>query len=126
MTIEEWFLLIKEQKILSLLSLLALAMIVDFLSGLIAAKITKTITSKIGINGILRKLASMMLLVFFIPVATIIPNHSGSALLYVLYLGYLLMEIQSIFENYQNMGIDTTIFASFIEKFTALLKQIFK
>lgn len=126
MTIEEWFLLIKEQKILSLLSLLALAMIVDFLSGLIAAKITKTITSKIGINGILRKLASMMLLVFFIPVATIIPNHSGSALLYVLYLGYLLMEIQSIFENYQKMGIDTTIFASFIEKFTALLKQIFK
>ncbi|HIY58118.1 MAG TPA: phage holin family protein [Candidatus Tetragenococcus pullicola] len=125
MSLQEVFLLIKEQKILFLLSLLSIAMVIDFLSGLIAAKITNTITSKIGINGILRKVASIMLLVFFIPVAMIIPNHSGLALVYILYLGYLLMEIQSILENYQKMGIDIHIFNSFLEKLITAFQHFF-
>lgn len=113
--IDEWIDQLKEQRILYLLSILAGAMIVDFFSGIIAAKIKQEITSKIGINGILRKIASMMLLVFFLPVAFLLPGFTGIMMLYVLYLGYLWLELQSILENYKKMGIDTTPFRHFLE-----------
>ena len=101
MEISQGIQLIQEQKIIYLLSLLSVAMIIDFISGVYAAKLHKEITSKRGINGIIRKVASMILLVFFLPVSLIIPGQTGIALLSVLYLGYLFMEIQSILENYQ-------------------------
>ena len=107
MEISQGIQLIQEQKIIYLLSLLSVAMIIDFISGVYAAKLHKEITSKRGINGIIRKVASMILLVFFLPVSLIIPGQTGIALLSVLYLGYLFMEIQSILENYQKIGIDT-------------------
>ena len=107
MEISQGIQLIQEQKIIYLLSLLSVAMIIDFISGVYAAKLHKEITSKRGINGIIRKVASMILLVCFLPVSLIIPGQTGIALLSVLYLGYLFMEIQSILENYQKIGIDT-------------------
>ena len=107
MEISQGIQLIQEQKIIYLLSLLSVAMIIDFISGVYAAKLHKEITSKRGINGIIRKVASMILLVFFLTVSLIIPGQTGIALLSVLYLGYLFMEIQSILENYQKIGIDT-------------------
>ncbi|HRM23708.1 MAG TPA: phage holin family protein [Enterococcus aquimarinus] len=107
MEISQGIQLIQEQKIIYLLSLLSVAMIIDFISGVYAAKLHKEITSKRGINGIIRKVASMILLVFFLPVSLIIPGQTGIALLSVLYLGYLFMEIQSILENYKKIGIDT-------------------
>ena len=107
MEISQGIQLIQEQKIIYLLSLLSVAMIIDFISGVYAAKLHKEITSKRGINGIIRKVASMILLVFFLPVSLIIPGQTGIVLLSVLYLGYLFMEIQSILENYQKIGIDT-------------------
>lgn len=107
MEISQGIQLIQEQKIIYLLSLLSVAMIIDFISGVYAAKLHKEITSKRGINGIIRKVASIILLVFFLPVSLIIPGQTGIALLSVLYLGYLFMEIQSILENYQKIGIDT-------------------
>lgn len=112
----QWLVLIQEQKILYILSLLSVAMVIDFISGVYAAKIHQEITSKRGINGIIRKIASMILLVFFMPVALIIPGQTGIALLSVLYLGYLFMEIQSILENYQKIGIDTQHFQRILEK----------
>lgn len=112
----QWLVLIQEQKILYILSLLSVAMVIDFISGIYAAKIHREITSKRGINGIIRKIASMILLVFFMPVALIIPGQTGIALLSVLYLGYLFMEIQSILENYQKIGIDTKHFQRILEK----------
>ena len=111
--------LIQEQKIIYLLSLLSVAMIIDFISGVYAAKLHKEITSKRGINGIIRKVASMILLVFFLPVSLIIPGQTGIALLSVLYLGYLFMEIQSILENYQKIGIDT----HYLQKILTKLKE---
>ncbi|MHC5267852.1 phage holin family protein [Enterococcus sp. LJL98] len=107
MEFTHWITALQEQKILYILSLLSIAMVIDFASGTYAAKLNQEITSKKGINGIIRKIASMILLVFFLPVAFIIPGQAGLALLSVLYLGYLLMEIQSILENYQKIGIDT-------------------
>lgn len=116
MEIKQGIELIQEQKILYILSLLSIAMVIDFVSGIYAAKLHQEITSKRGINGIIRKIASMILLVFFIPVALIIPGQTGMALLSVLYLGYLLMEIQSILENYQKVGIDTHYFQRMLTK----------
>ena len=119
MEISQGIQLIQEQKIIYLLSLLSVAMIIDFISGVYAAKLHKEISSKRGINGIIRKVASMILLVFFLPVSLIIPGQTGIALLSVLYLGYLFMEIQSILENYQKIGIDT----HYLQKILTKLKE---
>lgn len=105
--------------IFNVVAVLAVAMIFDFFSGMLAATWTKTISSRIGINGIIRKLASMFLLLFFIPVAFILPASTSVAMLWVFYLGYLWLEIESILENYRKLGIDTTIF----KKFLAELKK---
>ena len=119
MEVSQGIQLIQEQKIIYLLSLLSVAMIIDFISGVYAAKLHKEISSKRGINGIIRKVASMILLVFFLPVSLIIPGQTGIALLSVLYLGYLFMEIQSILENYQKIGIDT----HYLQKILTKLKE---
>ena len=94
-----------------ILAMICCAMIIDFLSGVFAAKMNPKIDfqSRIGINGILKKIAALMLLIFFIPLAMTIPGNTGTGLLYVLYFGYLLMEIQSILENYQKIGIDVSV-----------------
>lgn len=85
------------------------AMILDFASGTLAAWVNPDIEfkSKIGINGIIRKIASIVLLVFFIPVSALIPAEIGAATLYTLYLGYLGMEVRSVFENYKKFGFET-------------------
>lgn len=57
----------------------------------------------------------MVLLMFFIPLAPLIPGGAGVGLIYVLYVGYLLMELKSILENYKKMGIGTELFEDFIK-----------
>ncbi|MGX7351762.1 phage holin family protein [Enterococcus canis] len=106
-----------------ILALICLAMIVDFLSGMWVAKRQKCFESGKGINGILRKLASIFLLLFFWPVAHLIPAGAGVALLYTFYLGYLLMEIQSILENYRALGIDIKAFQWFLDQFKTHFKK---
>jgi len=109
----------EDTKILFILGIICIAMAIDFLSGTIAAKINPTIEfkSKAGIDGILRKITSVILLVFFIPVSVLVPNNIGTALLYTLYVGYLIMELQSILENYKKMGGDDSIFQRFVDSF---------
>lgn len=106
-----------DTKAIYVLAVICIAMIIDFLSGTFAAKINPDIKfkSKTGINGILRKIASMVLLMFFIPLAPLIPGGAGVGLIYVLYVGYLLMELKSILENYKKMGIGTELFEDFIK-----------
>lgn len=113
----DWVRMIEEEpRLLFVLMLISVAMLLDLLTGLIAAKLTKQISSKIGINGILRKIASILLLVFFLPVSSLIPFQAGSVLLYAFYLSFLLMELHSIFENYEKMGIKTEIFQTFLQR----------
>lgn len=109
----------QDGQILYILSLIAIAMIIDFFTGTIAAKINPSIdfVSKKGINGILRKLCSMIVMIFFVPVAVLLPNDTGIALLYVTYLGYLLFEVTSVLENLKKMGIDVDLLRNFIEHF---------
>ncbi|MFK4568375.1 phage holin family protein [Enterococcus sp. UD-01] len=113
----EQFLIDADHKALYVLALICVAMVIDFLSGTLAAKINPDIEfkSKVGINGILRKIASMVLLMFFIPLAPLIPGGFGVGLIYVLYLGYLMMELKSILENYEKMGIVTELFEDFLK-----------
>lgn len=109
-----------DSTILFVLTLIALAMIIDFIMGAIGAFINPEVTfnSNTGINGILRKVASLILLIFFIPVSVLIPT-AGTAVLYTLYFGYLLMEATSIIENYKKLGGEAKLF----EKFLSNLKQ---
>ena len=120
---EIFFKRIESSNILYVLSLLGIAMVIDFFSGIIVAFIKNEVTSKIGIHGILRKIASMVLLVFFLPVSYLLPSHSGVLMLYVLYMGYLLLEIQSILENYQKLGIQIEFFVTVLEQLKELLKK---
>ena len=111
MNLFEWlrhFIETEDGKILFILTLIVSAMIIDFLTGTIAAKVNSNITfnSKAGINGILRKLASISIMVFFIPLSVLIPAGAGVALVYTLYIGYLVMELKSIAENLGKMGVD--------------------
>ncbi|MGT2963843.1 phage holin family protein [Streptococcus acidominimus] len=109
----------QDGKIFYILGLIACAMIIDFFTGAIAAKINPDIdfVSKIGINGILRKLCSMIVMIFFVPVAILLPSETGIALLYVMYLGYLLFELTSILENLKKMGLEVRLFKDFLDVF---------
>ena len=66
----------QECRVLFVLALIAIAMVVDFITGTIAAFVNPNIDfkSKAGINGILRKIASMMVLIVFLPVSTLLPK----------------------------------------------------
>ncbi|WAW14735.1 phage holin family protein [Peptostreptococcus equinus] len=108
----------EEDKVLFVLLLIAIAMIVDFVTGTIAAIVRedREFRSKKGINGILRKIASMLLLIFFLPCSMLIPEGMGIALVYTMYIGYLIMEIKSIVENVGKNGTDVTLFQEFIKR----------
>ena len=82
-----------EGKVLYILALICVAMIVDFLVGSLAAWRNPAVrfTSQRGIDGILRKLASILVLVGCIPVSALIPADAGLVALAVLYVGYLMM-----------------------------------
>ena len=108
-----------DSKILFILALICGAMILDFASGTLAAWVNPDIEfkSKMGINGIIRKIASIILLVFFIPVSALVPSEIGVATLYTLYLGYLGMEVRSVFENYKKFGFETGPLQSIVNQF---------
>ncbi len=109
----------QDKELLYILGLIAVAMIFDFWTGFCAAKMNPTIKfeSGKGINGIIRKITSLMLMFFFIPVSVLLPNDTGVALLYTMYLGYLIFEITSVFENAEKMGISVGLFKNFVNNF---------
>lgn len=111
----------ENSQLLYILSLIVIAMIVDFLMGYLGAWMRKEVVSKKGINGILRKVASIVVLVLAIPVAPIIPAGVGTAALYVLYFGYLVLELSSIVENYRKMGANRE--AKLLVEFFGMLTQ---
>lgn len=120
MNLFEWlrqFLETDDSKILFILALINMAMIIDFITGTIAAKVNSNIkfNSKAGINGILRKIVSVIVMVFFIPLSVLVPGDMGVALVYTLYIGYLLLELKSIAENLGKMGVDAEALKSLID-----------
>ena len=106
-----------EGKALYILVLICIAMILDFLLGSFAAWRDPQVkfTSQRGIDGILRKLASILVLVCCIPVSALVPADAGLAALIVLYLGYLFYELASVIENLERLGAPVSGLKRFIE-----------
>lgn len=109
-----------EERILFLLGLILMAMTFDFILGSLGAKYNPSIVfrSKEGINGIVRKLASIALLAYCIPLSAVLPDVVGPTALLVLYFGYLMFELKSILENLDKLGINSDLFKSFINNFS--------
>lgn len=97
-------------KTVYLLALIGLAMSIDFICGVVRARVTKEILSRIGINGILKKMAAMMVLILFFFTSFFLPEGVGVTMTSVLFTGYFLMEVQSILENLEKMGITVDCF----------------
>ena len=107
-----------EGKVIYLLTIICVLMIIDFITGSLAAWRNPKIAfrSQEGINGILRKLCSIIVLVACIPIAPLVPADAGVAALIVLYIGYLIMEFKSILENLGKMGVEITPLTEFLKK----------
>lgn len=107
-----------EGKVIYILTIICVLMIIDFITGSIAAWRNPDIKfrSQEGINGILRKLCSIIVLVACIPIAPLVPADAGVAALIVLYIGYLIMEFKSILENLGKMGVEITPLTEFLNK----------
>lgn len=111
-------------KLIYFLALIMGANLIDFTIGWINAKFNPKIdfSSSKAIFGIARKLLLFILLVYSIPVALLMPEPLGISALYVLYVGYLASEINSILNHFKladdDKGIDPFIdfFKSFFNK----------
>lgn len=106
-----------EGKVIYILAIICVLMIIDFITGSLAAWRNPAIAfrSQEGINGILRKLCSIIVLVACIPIAPLVPADAGVAALIVLYVGYLIMEFKSILENLGKLGVEITPLSEFID-----------
>lgn len=109
--------------VLSLLALIVIMEIFDFLSGTFAAIINPNIEykSKVGINGLLRKMQGIILLTVLIPMSVLLPEQTGVAFLYAIYVGYLILTYKSLVENYGKAKGDTSIFENVTAAFEKLI-----
>ena len=109
--------------VLFLLSLIVIMEIIDFFFGTFAAVINPGIEykSKIGINGLLRKIQGIVLLTVLIPMSILLPEQTGVAFLYTIYVGYLILTFKSLVENYGKAKGDTSIFANVAATFEKLI-----
>lgn len=111
--------------VLFLLGLIVTMEIVDFLSGTFAAMINPDIDyrSKIGINGLIRKIMGIILLTVLIPMSVLLPEQTGVAFLYTIYVGYLILTFKSLVENYGKAKGDTSIFGNVIGALEKLVRN---
>lgn len=111
--------------VLFLLGLIVIMEIIDFVTGTFAAIINPKIEykSKIGINGLLRKISGVFLLLVLIPMSVLLPEQTGVAFLYSIYLGYIVFTFKSLVENYGKMKGETSIFENALETIYRLLEN---
>lgn len=114
-----------EGKAMYVLTVVCVLMIVDFITGTAAAWLNTEIkfNSQAGINGILRKVVSIIALAVCIPIAAMLPDDLGLYTLLALYIGYMLMEFTSIVENLGKMGVPITPLQTFIQNVKEELKE---
>src|SRR6185312_5467227 len=91
----------EDTKIIYVITLIVIANIFDFTIGWVNAKFNPKVefSSSKAIYGIARKMIMIMLVVFFVPVSLLIPQPIGVGALWVLLLGYLFSEINSILNH---------------------------
>lgn len=106
-------------KIVYLLVLILVANVIDWAIGWVNAKFNPNVafSSNKAIYGIARKMVMFMILVYFIPVAMLVPAPIGISALYVLFIGYLLSEINSILSHLKlsKDGDKVDLFADFVD-----------
>ena len=104
-----------EGKALYILAIICALMVLDYITGTVAAWYTGTLQSGRGISGILRKLCSILVLVACIPIAPLVPAEAGTAALIVLYAGYLMCEARSVLENLGKLGVSVSPLSDFLD-----------
>ena len=111
--------------VLYALTLIVSMEIIDFLTGTIAAISNPVIEYKsiISINGLLRKILGVLLLMILIPMSVLLPEKSGFAFLYSIYLGYIVFTFQSLIENYRKLKGNVTLFQPILKAFQRLLEK---
>ena len=111
--------------VLYALSLIVILEIVDFASGTFAAIANPEIEykSKIGINGLIRKILGVLLLMVLIPMSVLLPEKTGFAFLYSIYLGYIAFTFQSLIENHRKLKGNVTLFQPILKAFQRLLEN---
>lgn len=111
--------------ILFLLGLIVSLEIIDFATGTFAAIINPNIEykSKVGINGLIRKVLGVILLTVLIPMSVLLPEQTGVAFLYTIYVGYLILTFRSLVENYGKAKGDTSIFTNVTATFERLINK---
>lgn len=111
--------------ILYALALIVILEIIDFATGTFAAIINPDIEykSKIGINGLLRKVIGVFILLVLIPMSVLLPEKTGFAFLYSIYLGYLVFTFQSLIENYRKMKGYVAIFQPIVKSLQKLIDK---
>ena len=111
--------------VLYALALIVSMEIIDFVTGTIAAILNSEIEykSKIGINGLLRKILGALLLMMLIPMSVLLPEKTGFAFLYSIYLGYIAFTFQSLIENYRKLKGNVTLFQPILKAFQRLLEK---
>ena len=111
--------------VLYALALIVSMEIIDFVTGTIAAIVNPDIEykSKIGINGLLRKILGVLLLMILIPMSVLLPERVGFTFLYSIYIGYIVFTFQSLVENYSKLKGNVTIFQPILKAFQRLLEK---
>lgn len=111
--------------ILYALALIVILEIIDFATGTFAAIINPDIEykSKIGINGLLRKVIGVFILLVLIPMSVLLPEKTGFGFLYSIYLGYLVFTFQSLIENYRKMKGYVAIFQPIVKALQKLIDK---
>ncbi|MDS8919577.1 phage holin family protein, partial [Streptococcus pneumoniae] len=79
--------------------------------------------SKIGINGLLRKISGVLLLMILIPASVLLPEKTGFVFLHSIYLGYIAFTFQSLIENYRKLKGNVTLFQPIVKVFQRLLEK---
>lgn len=106
-------------KIVYVLTLILIANIIDFSIGWLNAKFNSKVvfSSNKAIFGIARKIMMFILLIFFIPTSLLIPYPIGISALWVLYIGYLASEVNSILTHLRLSKDDkqTDLFMDFVK-----------
>lgn len=87
-----------ETMLIVLISIYLVAASVDYILGTVIVYLTRkeSYNSKIAQLGIVRKLATLILMIIIVPIAMIMPIDIGTYSLIVLYVGIVVSEIYSI------------------------------
>lgn len=91
--------------------LLLIGMFIDVITGVIASKHTGELSSSRGTFGLVKKILIILLLLYFVAVAPVLPGDFGLYAVYTALIGQIFIELLSIKENYDKLGIKSDVFS---------------